>query len=274
MPRQLRTEWAFDTSQFTPHQFQARSLLSVSFNVMWNWMRTHFISFRRSVQEHGLSWVIIRIGIEYHDRVTYFDADGFEAVVEKVTLRRDRMLEFHVEFRIPGKRIATGTIVLLAVKVGDQDSLSALPGKVDRKLVDLLAPDEIHSTVPERVVPSILDKIQRYGTPLAEGLYPFTVHRHLCEVADQWCFVELAGLVGAGRESLVAAHPSKGTDLLRGLSEPMKSLRAELRHAYFLFDEGRVETTSYALGDRAYFVHRLLGAAANREPYATVIEEF
>jgi acyl-CoA thioesterase FadM len=274
MPRQLRTEWAFDTSQFTPHQFQARSLLSVSFNVMWDWMRTHFISFRRSIQEHGLSWVIIRAEIDYHDRVGYFDADGFEAVVEKVALRRNRMLEFHVEFRIPDKRIATSKILLLAVKVGDQDSLSALPGKVDHKIWDLLSPDEIHPTVPARVVPSALEQIQQYGTPIAEGLYPFTVHRHLCEVADQWCFVELAGLVGAGRESLVTAHPSQGADLLRGLSEPMKSLRAELRHAYFLFDEGRVETTSYVLDERAYFVHRLLGGPKNQEPYATVIEEF
>jgi len=274
MPRQLRTEWAFDTSQFTPHQFQARSFLSVSFNVMWNWMRTHFISFRRSIQEHGLSWVIIRTEIDYHDRVGYFDADGFEAVIENVALRRNRMLEFHVEFRIPGKRIATGKILLLAVKVADPDSLSALPGKVNDELVNLLSPDEIQPTVPARVVPSILEKIQQDGIPIAEGLYPFTVHRHLCEVADQWCFVELAGLVGAGRESLVTAHPSKSADLLRGLSEPMKCLRAELRHAYFLFDQGRVETTSYTLGERVYFVHRLLGGAVNQEPYATVIEEF
>jgi acyl-CoA thioesterase FadM len=274
MPRQLRTEWAFDTSQFTPHQFQARSLLSVSFNVMWNWMRTHFISFRRSIQEYGLSWVIIRTEIDYHDRVTYFDADGFEAVVEKVTLRRNRMLEFLVEFRIPEKRIATGKILLLAVKVDDHDSLSALPGKVDHRLLDLLSPDEIDPAVPVRVVPSILEEIQEDGIPIAEGVYPFTIHRHLCEVADQWCFVELAGLVGASRESLVTAHPSKGADLLRGLSKPMKSLRAELRHAYFLFDEGSVQTTSYVLGKRAYFVHRLLGGSSNQEPYVTVIEEF
>ena len=274
MSTQLRTEWAFDTSQFTPHQFQARSLLSVSFNVMWNWMRTRFISFRRSIQEHGLSWVIIRTEIEYHDRVTYFDADGFEAVVENVKLRRNRMLEFHVEFRTAEKRIATVTVLLLAVKVVDHDSLSALPGKVDHTLVELLSSAEIHSTVPARVVPSLLEKIQQYGTPVAEGLYPFTVHRHLCEVADQWCFVELAGLVGAGRESLVTAHRSKDADLLRGLSEPMKSLWAELRHAYFLFDEGRVKTISYVFGERVYFVHRLLGGQANQEPYATVIEEF
>ena len=274
MTRQLTEEWAADTSQFTPHQFQTRALLSVSFNAMWNWMRTHFISYRRGIQEHGLSWVIVGIEVEYHDRVTYFDADGFETVVEAVKLRKNRMLDFKVEFQIPGKRIATVQIRLFALKVTDEHSLSAVPSRVDKPLLNLFSSDEIDGYTRLGLNGAWLQHIETTGRLLGAGVYPFSIHRHLCEVADQWCFIELAGLVGAGREALVAAHPNEAGDLLRGLSSPMKRFNAELKHAYFFFDEGRVETTSYLLNEGVYFIHRLHSRHNRDETYATVLEQF
>ena len=237
-------------------------------------MRIHFVSYRRGIQEYGLSWVIVGIEIDYQDRVTYFDADAFETVVEAVKLRKSRMLDFEVAFQIPGKRIATVQIRLFALKVTDEASLSAIPGRVERPLLDLFSADEIDGYARLGINTSWLQHIERNGSPLGTGVYPFSIHRHLCEVADQWCFTELAGLVGAGRECLVAAQRNDAADLFRGLSSPMKALKADLRHAYFFFDEGRVETRSYLLNDRVYFVHRLFSRDNQKDTYATVLEEF
>ncbi|MDZ4663033.1 MAG: hypothetical protein SGJ18_15585 [Pseudomonadota bacterium] len=274
MPRSHTVDYPFDTSQFTPHQFQSRSLLSVSFNVMWGWLRTHFVSFRDGVKNHGLSWVIVGIDIAYQDRVDFFDDDGFTVEVKGATLRKNgTLLDFNIEFRTAEKQIAKVKILLFALKVAHLDaSLAGVTGKVEGSLLKKLRPDEIDDTTPDRVVPVLLSEIETSGEILAEGNISLTIHRHLCEVADQWCFVELMGIVGRGRENLVQANTDKGDSLLKGLSHPLKKINAELKKAYFLFDECYVQTKAYQVGEDVYFVHNLSGE--NKKLHASVIEKF
>jgi hypothetical protein len=118
--------------------------------------------------------------------------------------------------------------------------------------------------------------VEASGSLLAQGESSFCVYRHLCEVADQWCFVELAGFCGAGRESLVFKYSDKVAELSKGLTSPMKKFVAELSRAYFLSDEGVVKTKAYKVGDEVYFIHHLHAKDDPRRqrPYATVVEIF
>src|SRR5262249_54028791 len=116
------------------------------------------------------------------------------------------------------------------------------------------------------------------GTPLASGRTPFVIHRHQCEVADQWFWPEAVSLAGGAREELVLAHARRVAPLRLAMRAPMARLDLLFTRPFSLFDGGAGRSTAYAWEGRLAFVHELAGSSAGGDdeprPRAVAIEQF
>lgn len=87
-------------------------------------------------------------------------------------------------------------------------------------------------------------------------------------MADQWALLEVAGLVGAGREALAFGEGRKEPVLRIGVNQPLLRFGMELSRPYFWHQPGSVETTAYATGGTVAYVHRLLSPVpGGRSPH-------
>jgi hypothetical protein len=134
--------------------------------------------------------------------------------------------------------------------------LSATPIPVPATLIDRLPPDEIDdAAMAPRPVSEMLKRVEGV-TPLAEGEVRAFCSRALSEVADQWSFVEVPGFAAHGREALVLAA-GKGTDLRRGLRQPLREIHVDYHKPAFAFDELVVRTRAFTLESDLVFVHAI-----------------
>ena len=94
------------------------------------------------------------------------------------------------------------------------------------------------------------------------------MHRHLCEVADQWSIVHVPGIAAGARERLLlsGAYSGRASSLGRAFSK----IDIELSRPLFLFDEAAVETAVYR--DGTVFVHRIVSGSAAPLLHALVVE--
>jgi hypothetical protein len=103
----------------------------------------------------------------------------------------------------------------------------------------------------------------------------FRVHRHHCEVADQWFWPEALGFAAVGREEIVMRHAASQAAVRAGLQAPVRRVEATCGRTYQFRDLGRVSTTAYEWRDRLFFVHELgLADDATSENHAVAIEHF
>ena len=274
MPREITFDVACDTSHFTPLQLQPRAILALSFNGLARWLREHLVSFPKLIAEHRASVVILSAGIAYEAPCRFFDGDGLTARATLRVRRQATRAELEVELHARKGRAATARILLCPVRIDDPDSLAAEPAPLPPAVLAALRPDEIDPAPPARPLPALQDEIARAGQLLATGRYPFVVHRHLCEVADQWAFFEVPGLIGAGREALALRHGREFPLLRQGLGEPLARVELELQRPYFWQQAGSVESTAYRLDDRLVVVHRLLSDVPGGEQHGVAIERF
>ena len=106
---------------------------------------------------------------------------------------------------------------------------------------------------------------------MAEGSYEFTVYRHACEVADQWCVIQIPCYVSEAREALALAQGDHIPDLRRALGQPLRNLDMELRRPMYVFDKGTIVTKAYDVDGRFAFIHQVL---SSDQLHAVVIERF
>ncbi len=150
------------------------------------------------------------------------------------------------------------------------DALAAVPSRLSRSLLERLQPDEVDRERPKRVVPDLVQELEK-GEAIAEGSSPMMIHRHDCEVADQWSFIDVPNHVGAAREKLVLEHAGDIPALSSSLSNPLRSIDVELNRPMYLLDQGRISTKAYSKGGEVSFVHRLYTGA---QEHAAVVERF
>jgi hypothetical protein len=107
--------------------------------------------------------------------------------------------------------------------------------------------------------------------PLVEGSLPLLIHRHCCEVADQWSFIELPAHATAARESLVLSHGGKRALLRESMKVPLRSVDIELSRPLYVLDQADAVTRVYHQGTQLDFVHRILGREGE---HAVIVERF
>jgi acyl-CoA thioesterase FadM len=258
---------------FTPLQLQPRKLLSIGMSGWARWCREHLAPFPAMVREHMTSFVVTRLEIEYLEPLGFFDADLVEFKVGVRARSRGTSLHLSMACSASGRLAVHMKAVCVPVLIQDAESLSAMPGRLPEPLLTRFQADEfISKPVPRKVreeLRAIADE-----TPDCEEKSEFVVHRDLCEVADQWSYIELPGIVAPSREA-IGLNPPPGLDALRaGVSGQMISFDAEIRRPFYVFDSGTVITKAYARPPGVVFVHELWSAMNDDRPHATVIEQF
>jgi len=275
MPRTTTFEVVSDTGHFTPLQLQPRAVLALAFNGLARWLREHLISFPRLIAEQRTSVVILGAGITYEAPWRFFDGDAFSVRATLQARRQASRAELGVEIHgVEGRPAATARILLCPVRIDDSTSLAASPAPFPQPVLARLRPDEIDPTSPGRPLLALQEELANDGELLASGRQSFTVHRHLCEVADQWAFFEVPGFIGASREALALARAGDVPLLRQGCGEPVRRLEIELSRPYFWLEEGVVETSAYRLNDRLAMVHRLSSNLPGGGQHGVAIELF
>jgi len=274
MPRTVTVDVVSDTGHFTPLQLQPRALLSLGFNGLAHWLREHLVSFPRLIAEQRTSVVILAAGITYEAPCRFFDGDGFSLRAMLQARRQASRAELGLEIHGAQGRAATARILLCPVRIDDPVSLAASPAPFSPAVLGRFRPDEIDPTSPARPLAALQEEVARDGELLATGQHAFTMHRHLCEVADQWAFFEVPGFVGASREALALGRGGDVPLLRQGFGEPLRRLEIELSRPYFWLEEGLVETSAYRLKDRLAMVHRLSSNLPGGDQHGIAIELF
>lgn len=262
-----------DTSLFTPVQLQSRGLLRLAMEGWARWIREHLFSFAKLVHEHRFGVVVTGIQLQYLEPLRFEHDRDLEIEAAVRAVKAGALLEVTLRYRdSSGKDVARALVMVRPVLLSGDASMSATPGPVPPELLRRFEPDEVDPKGPARAVPGLVQAAEALGPPLATGQYTLKLWRHLCEVADQWSFIETAGFFGAGRESLIAARGGELPVLRGGLSLPLSHLDVELARAGFLLDELHVETQAWEQQGRPLFVHRLKTPAGAL--LATGVERF
>lgn len=274
MARRIGFRVVTDTSHFTPLQLQPRALLSISFNALSRWLAQHLVSFPELIARHRTSLVILGACIDYEAPLGFFDGDGFDVDAGLRVLSAGRRAELGVAFTGASGRAASVRIVLCPVIIDDPASLAAAPGAIGEGLLARLEPDELDASSPGRTLPEHRQRLEAQGRELGRGSRSFVVHRHQCEVADQWAFAEVTGLVGSSREDLVLGLGDAAGAALDGLARPLVRFEMELRRPFFWFQPGLVDTIAYQHEGRVAFVHQLRSPVPGEELHGVAIERF
>ena len=274
MARTAKFDVPTDTSQFTALQLQPKTLLSLSWNGYARWLKENIFSFPSLIKDHQFGTVILGIDIDYEQPLGFFDADTLDVEVEVGVRRAGSRMELNVGFSADGNRAAHVRILLCPLEIIDPQSLGAVPTTVPEEIMAKFLTDEVDETSPSRTVPGLLSDIQESGRFLTECSDQFTVHHHLCEVAEQWSFIEVPGIVESVREPMALDRHEEIPELRQSLDQRIRTISVELNQPYFVFESGQVETKAYLWRERLVFVHRLLSGRFDGEVHGTIIEQF
>jgi hypothetical protein len=264
-----------DTSLFTPLHLQPTAACRLAFNAAGLWLRHNVLSHRRLVREHRTGLVIWSVQLVYGDRITFFDADELEVRVAGRIRGRGTQFECRVEIRAPTGTPTRLSAWLIPLRLGEDGDLLGTPARLGPDVAARFRAEEVDDRPHTSPVPRLRASITREAGPLALGRTPFTVHRHQCEVADQWFWAEAVSLSGSGREELVRAEAERLPRLRQAMRAPPERLDVLFERPYYLFDRGEVVSTAYDWRGKLAFVHELFGAGNEGEgPRALAIEQF
>jgi hypothetical protein len=264
-----------DTGLFTPLHLQPAAVCRLGFNAAGRWLDRHAISHRRLVAEHRTGFVLWSVQLVAGDPVGFFDADGLDVRVTGRVRGGGTQFESDVEVRGPAGRATRLRACCIPLRLDGGPALSGAPARLRPEVLSAFLPDEIESRPHRSPAPALRAAIAGGGAELARGRMPFVIHRHQCEVADQWFWPEAVSLAGSGREELVRAEAERVPGLRLAMRTPVARLDLLFRRPFYLFDEGAVLSTAYEWEGRLAFVHELAGTGAGGdEPRALAIEQF
>lgn len=271
MGRTTQSEFINDPTYFTALQIQLRSLIEMAKPAVW--AERHFVSGFDLLRDHFIGFGIVGIRVEMVGRAGFFDCgDRIVSTTEARVRKEGRILEGFFTYAGTQGTFARVRILYRIVKLAETFSMSAAPGRIDGDLLAKWPADEIDTTPLQREVPERIERA-RAGKLLAEGEHPFVVHRHLCELSDQWSYVEIPRIVGAGREALTVAEGDRVPELRKALSTPHTRFDVEFQRPLFFLDEASVHTAAYATDTGIAFVHRVYATRSSGETAAAVVEE-
>jgi hypothetical protein len=253
-----------DTGLFTPLGLQPTAVCRLGFNAAGRWLGEHAISHRRLVAEHRTGFVVWCAQLNFDAPVCYLDADVFEMRVGGRV--RGGGTQFECDISIG--RAARMQACCVPLRLDGDPALSGSPARLGTDVLAAFLPDEIDDRPHLSPLPQLCADVRSSGTELARGRTPFVIHRHQCEVADQWFWPEAVSLAGAGRDEL-----ARSGELPAGVAKPLRRLDLLYNRPFFLFDEGAVVSSAYEWEGRLVFVHELHGTEGP-EPRAIAVEQF
>lgn len=259
---------------FTPLQIHSRDLLQLGVRAWVGWMRDHTVSIQNMIERYSASVVVAGANLEYSDECQFHDSDSVNMKSCSVVHKKGVLIEGITEFTFGSKKLANMSVFLRPVSIGDKHSSAAKSGYLMPEIQDLFNPEEFSPVPYARPVKQLLPDIEREGKMIATGVYPFKLHRHAMDFADQWAFMETAAYVGASRESIAITGADKHPRLIEGISAAIKNYYLDLKKPYFLFDEAKVESKAFLWKEKLIFVHNLTSEMRGvTQVHAIVIEE-
>ena len=274
MPRAVEFEVTTDTSGFSALQLQPRVVAATTWNALARWLRAYLVPFPDLIGREHTGLVVLGFHLAYLERVSFFECPVLTVRAALRFLRRGERGQLDVRFTSGARPVAEARLILCPVAIHDAVALGAEPAALPQRLLSRLESDEVESGSPERPVPDRLAAVETRGAPLAEGRHPFTIHRHLSEVAEQWSWTETPALCEAARESCALADRSAQRRALRRcLSVPLARFDVEFGRPFFSFESGEMVTRWYGLGERLGVVHRFT-SGAGAALHATAVEIF
>lgn len=160
--------------------------------------------------------------------------------------------------------------VLRPVRIAERLALSAVPGDLDADVLATFAEDEFVSPASKRRIRQIVADVEAGAPAVATSLRSYTLHRHLCEVADQWSAIALPDLTSEVRERLVTESEDIPA-LNAAFVSPMRRMTMEFWRPAFFLDEFTIDCRAYERDGDVIFVHRFL-RANDGEPLTTSVE--
>lgn len=264
-------DYPIDTSLFSPVQFQVRSILSLAMNNTWEWLSEAGVSFPRFIKEFKQGLVVAFVDISYLAPFKFLDSDRFFVHTKPGRIRRQgTFLEGCIDFVAQQTVFARLHVRSAVLKLSGDEAMGGVPGALAPPLLALFSENDDANEPIKMPLPALLKDISDKPA-VAEGRHSFRVYRHQCEVADQWCFIELAGWAEEARHNMVMNSTING--LKKSFKQPMKRYITKYARPLFFMDEGEILSKAYLADDRLIFVHEVMNAA-QKVRCATVVEEF
>ena len=274
--RTIKVTHPIEPTLFGPFQFHARSLMLMSYSLMWSWCSTYLsVSFPGMIKEHHQSMVAVGAEVEYVEPFEMFSVDEFSVSVDEFKVRQGNSV-FQVLHLIRAQGIVVARVKVRwkLLELDGDEALSATPGVIRPALLQKFLPEEVDLSRVERPLLAQLDNLKEHGQLGAEFEYDFTLFRHRCEVADQWVFFELPTLAAESRESLIDALQDDPDELSSSLGLALNTIYMEWRCPFYLFEKGRIKTQAYRLQGKLYFAHHVFNLTRANTLAAIVIEAF
>ncbi|MFJ2768924.1 acyl-CoA thioesterase [Streptomyces sp. NPDC087300] len=273
MPRTSTYETVLDAGQFTPTQLQTTAVGRLAFQAGARWMRDHVCSHRALVDEHRVGFVLWSWQLEYETPLGFHDADA--AVVDvRARLRGPASSQLEVEMTLSGPAgVAVRTRgASVPLRLGGDQALSGAPAPLPDALLADFKDDEVERSPHRSQVRALRGRFEREGERLAAGTTTYRVHRHHCEVADQWYWAETLGFAAGAREELVLRHGRSAPALRRALADDIRAVDVTWLRSGQLWDLLEVRSTAYRYDGGLAFVHEIRLADDDGGPCALVVE--
>lgn len=263
-----------DSSFFNPLQLQPIAIGRLGFNAGARWLKQNVCSHRKLIWGHGIGLVLWAWELQYLEPLSFRAAD--EARLEVTGRVRGPSSQFECEMKVSGPEGVAVEMraISLPLSLAGDAALSGRPQRLPNDIVDRFLDDEIDPVPYRSSVAATRTEVSGGGRPLAKATEPFRVHRHNCEVADQWFWAESLGFAAAGREELVARNSATCPEVREGLRKPVSRIEATCSRTYQFRDLGSVSTTAYEWNDSLVFLHDLCLAGDGCDVHATAIEQF
>lgn len=259
MSRTVFSEIAYDSTCFTPHQLHPRSVLSMGFANWARWADRHLVAFPQMIKKFGTGFVVVRVRVDYPSPFGFLDGGRLGVSTAVAVEDAGTHLRVGSTIRAGDRPVAVAECYARCVRLDSEHGYGAGPGRIPDDLIGMFTAAERDAPPPPRVLLDRLDRLDAGHAALAEDARTVTVHRGMCEVADQWSFVELPAQLGASRELLVADRGREVPALRPGLTRPLRSIDIELLRPLFLLDQARFAVSAHAVDGGLTFGHRITG---------------
>jgi hypothetical protein len=266
--RTVELEIPIDTRLFGPRQVLVREVLGFTMTGWAAWMRKYVVAFPKLIREFRSGVVILNQHVEFPREFGFFDAEAFTLrVCPLVAHGNGRLLCQRYELVVDGEVFAAASAVARVVNLLDDKGFDARPGTLPSAVMERLEATERVVPLPKRRMPALPEALE----PIATGTHTFRVERHQCEVAEQWCYIDVASHAESARTELALAT---GADkrLRAGLKRPFKSIDLAYTNPMFVFDTAKIETKVFADGEDLLWVHQIVSAIGAERVHATVFE--
>ena len=262
-----------DTGLFSPLGLQPTAVLRLAFSGAGSWLGRNAITHRSLVSEHHTGFVIWSASFTVGRPASFFEADCLELRVTGRVSGGGTQFACEGEVLSGLSSLARVQACCVPLRLDGDPALSGVPARLSPEVLASFLPDEIEAEPVRSPVPGLRATVIRDATLLARHEAPFTIHRHQCEVADQWFWPEAASLASGGREDLVNAEADRVPSLSRALATPVHRLDLLFSRPFFLFDQGTVASSAFEWRQGLVFIHELHGVEGG-QPRAVAIEQF